>query len=192
VERVDVSTWQQIAALQGHKHLIQSVVLSPDGDWLASAGQSIRIWDLSKKELVHVLDGQSLRLNKLAVSPDGKRLAACYIEGMVRIWDTSTWDEIAVLKHGVRVYDVAFTPDGERLACACANHTIRFWDMATHTPVTELLGHEAYVFEVAFSPDGTRLVSASGDYTVRLWDTLSARERAEKTEPTQNIGPGQR
>jgi WD40 repeat protein len=103
------------------------------------------------------------------------------MDGTVRLWDTTTWKEAAVLKHGANVYGLSFTSDGKRLACACANNTIRLWDMATHKVVGELHGHAAYVHQVAFSPDGTRLVSGSGDSTVRVWDTLSVQERARKS-----------
>jgi len=97
--------------------------------------------------------------------------------------DTSTWEEMEILKHGTNVYGVAFSPDSDRLACACANNMIRFWDMTTFAPVAELAGHTDYVHQVAFSPDGTRLVSGSGDFTVRIWDTLSAQQRKNSKQP---------
>ena len=101
-------------------------------------------------------------------------------DGTARLWDAATFEPIAVLKHGSRVYDLAFSPDGARLATACADNTIRLWDLATRQEVAELRGHEAYVHSVAWSPDGTRLVSGSGDFTVWIWDSLSMQERAKR------------
>jgi WD40 repeat protein len=98
----------------------------------------------------------------------------------VRLWNTTTWKEVAILKQGTTTYGIAFTPDGTRLATGCADNSIRFWDVLTGQEVTELRSHGSYVKAVTFSPDGTRLASASGDNTVRVWDTLSARERGQQ------------
>jgi WD40 repeat protein len=181
----DVSTWAEVAVLRGHQDFVRAVVFAPNGDWLASAGhefdQTVRIWDLSRNEPIEVLTGHASSVWALAVSLDGRWLASGSTDGTVRLWDTSTWKQTAVLPHGTNVYGLAFHPDGTRLASACADNTIRLWDMATCQAVGELHGHGDYVHQVAFSPDGTRLVSASGDFTVRIWDSLSVLERAKRS-----------
>ena len=125
-------------------------------------------------------EGHGSEVFAVAISRDGKWLASSSADGTARIWDTSTWKQVEVLKHGTNVFGVAFTPDGSRLACACANNLIRLWDMKTFKLVGELDGHQDYVHQIAFSPDGTRLVSGSGDKTVRIWDSLSVPERAKR------------
>ncbi len=179
----DVERRSELAVLRGHKGYVTDLCFSPDGAWLASASsdKTVRVWDLSHPDSPRVLEGHTDMVRCLAVSRDGTRLASGGLDGTVRVRDTTTWREVAELKHGTNVYGVAFTPDGTRLAAACANNMIRFWDTATSQLVVELEGHTEYVHHLAFSPDGSRLVSASGDKTVRVWDTLSVAERASRS-----------
>jgi WD40 repeat protein len=177
---------KEVAVLRGHQDAVLAVAFGRDGTWLASGvanrDPTVRIWDLARNEPAHLLKGHSASVHSLVVSPDGRWLASGSADGTVRLWDTTTWKQAAVLNQGTSVYGLAFTPDGKRLACACANNTIRLWDMATRQAVCDLHGHGAYVHQVAFSRDGTRLVSCSGDFTVRVWDSLSHQERNAKAK----------
>jgi WD40 repeat protein/tRNA A-37 threonylcarbamoyl transferase component Bud32 len=183
----DVASRAGVAVLRGHEDEVRDVAFSPDGRWLASVADqcdpAVRIWDLSRMEQAHALTGHTRGGYAVAFNSAGTLLASGATDGTVRLWDTRTWKEVAVFRHGINVYGVAFTPDGTRLACACADNTIRIWDVDTHQEVAELRGHTAYVHQVMFSPDGTRLVSASGDHLVRIWDTLPAQERQKKKTP---------
>ncbi len=177
----DVASRAEVAVLRGLPDQVRDLAFSPDGRWLAwvseRADPVVRVWDVARKEQVHALAGHTAGGYAVAWSADGTLLASGASDGTVRLWETATWTEVGVLKHGTNVYGVAFTPDGTRLACACADNSIRFWDVGTRQQVAELRGHGAYVHQVAFSPDGTRLVSASGDGTVRVWDTVRHQDR---------------
>jgi WD40 repeat protein len=177
----DVDRRAEVAVLRGHQDEVRDVAFSPDGRWLASVADQgdpvVRIWDVARWEEAQALEGHTAGGYAVAFNRDGTLLASGATDGTVRLWDTVTWKEVAVLKHGTNVYGVAFSTDGTRLACACADNSIRFWDLATHQEVVELRDHGAYVHQVAFSPDGTRLVSASGDGTVRVRDTVRPQDR---------------
>lgn len=173
----NVNSHAEVAALPSGGE-IRDLAFSPDGRWLAESGdRTTRIWDLSSRSIVKVLDGHSDCVYCVAYSRDGLLLATGSTDGTVRLWDTTSWELISVLKHGPKVYGVAFSKDGSRLACACSDNSIRFWDTTSHQEVAALRGHTDYVHFVAFSPDGTRLASASGDCTVRIWDTMRPQDR---------------
>jgi WD40 repeat protein/serine/threonine protein kinase len=177
----DVASRAELMVLRDHLNEVRDLDFSPDGRWLASVADhgdhAIRIWDLEQQQLMHRLEGHTVHAYAVAFNHDGTLLASGSLDGTARLWDTATWNEVAVLKHGFHVYGVAFSPDGTRLACACADNSIRLWDTRTFQEVAELRGHVDYVHQVAFSPDGARLASASGDSTARLWDTLRHQDR---------------
>jgi WD40 repeat protein len=92
-------------------------------------------------------------------------------DGMVKVWDTTTGQEIRSLQgHGGFVYSVAFSPNGKRLASASADKTVKIWDAITGQDAFTLKGHADRVWSVAFSPDGNRLASGAWDKTVKIWD----------------------
>jgi WD40 repeat protein len=58
--------------------VIRGLAVSADGKWLVSGGvdRSVIIWDLEKKKLKAVIDGFKNDVTSVAISPDGKTIAA--------------------------------------------------------------------------------------------------------------------
>ena len=174
----DTATGEVVAILdEGTKAGIRDIAFDPSGNRLAAASSDtvggkfgIRIWDLSRREIIRTLSGHTKLVYSVRFSADNRWLVSGSTDGTARLWDAETFDLAAVLTHGGNVYDASFHPNGKRLATACADNTVRLWDLKTFREVAELRGHETYVHSVSWSPDGSRLVTGSGDKTVRIWD----------------------
>ncbi|KLT38664.1 WD40 repeat-like protein [Cutaneotrichosporon oleaginosum] len=191
--------------LQGHMQEIYSLDFSRDGRFLVSGSgdKSARVWDIEKgacifdlriEDFVHNEHGPiDAGITSVALSPDGKLVAAGSLDTMVRVWNVQTGQQVERLKgHKDSVYSVAFSPDGKSLVSGSLDRTLRVWDLAQtkraveHSPAgskevekglgtcaSTLNGHKDYVLSVAISPDGRWVVSGSKDRSIEFWDILS-------------------
>src|SRR5688500_12612007 len=67
----------------GRPHVLANIAFSPDGKDLASSdysdddgGSAVKLWDVSKRNVIATLGGRTYRVSSVAFSPDGKTLAA--------------------------------------------------------------------------------------------------------------------
>jgi WD40 repeat protein len=106
----------------------------------------------------------------MALSPDGKTLAAGVRDGTIRLRDTADGQSRSVLEgHKEGVMGVAWSPDGDRVASASLDHTVRVWDADSCAQRALLAGHLAPAFGVSFSRDGQVIASCGGDRLVCVW-----------------------
>jgi WD40 repeat protein len=134
----------------GHLAPVWSLVFTPDGKELVSAGDDkvIRVWSLQKAKTVRLIRANAGPANHgkiyaLALSPDGHWLAVGGSLGPV---------------------------ERDRPPEQMERHKIRLYDFATGKLVALLLGHKNVVRGLSFSPDSSKLISAGYDNRAIIWD----------------------
>jgi WD40 repeat protein len=106
---------------------------SAGGSWLGSSFGEVRIWELSTGRRLD-LPGHTDFVEGLARSPDGRRLATGSYDRSIKLWDTTTGEEVFTLRgHTAGVRCVAFSPDGRRIASGSIDRTVRVWDTSPPT-----------------------------------------------------------
>jgi WD40 repeat protein len=112
----------------------------------AIAESTVTIYDIATGETVTKMYGPPSSWFKIVWSADGSRLAVGggldedifvgypwnrgWLENMVMVWDTATWEEIGrFVGHNGRVLDLAFSPDGTLLASSSSDGTVIVWQV---------------------------------------------------------------
>ncbi|KAF8975633.1 hypothetical protein BGZ46_008957 [Entomortierella lignicola] len=111
-------------------------------------------------------------INCCAYSPDRKTLAVATWDGVISLYETSSWSRVQLLKaHSEPITRLAYSLDGSRVASGSLDETVKLWDVETGDCIHAFQGHEDGISSIAFSPRGNQLASsADSDKTVRVWD----------------------
>jgi WD40 repeat protein len=121
----------------------------------------------------------------LALSADGKKLAAGGCDRLVRIWDLGSGVAGAKLEqtienHADWVFGLAFAPDGKRLLTASRDKTAKVWDLVAKESVVTFPDHQNSVYAVAITADGKTGISAGEDNNLRFWQATDQSKQLGK------------
>jgi WD40 repeat protein/DNA-binding SARP family transcriptional activator len=155
---------------------------SPDGSLFVTEGEEetglVDIRDARTGEsVVRPFRGHDSDVNGVVFSADGSMLATTGDDGDVRVWDTSTGEELWGFDGPTGVVWVpSFSPDGSLLAAPFEDEdVVRIWDLATGRLVREI-EHGDIGFATSFSPDGQRMAFATWDSGAIVVDVRSGEQ----------------
>ena len=118
--------------------VVSALRFSPDGRWLAAAGDVVRIWDLETGNLLHTLRrrlpaGGASGATSLAFSPDGRRLlvSVSNLKQTLHLYDTGDLTQLHdqfAAGHDGYVDKLALSADGRWLVTAGIDQVVHVWD----------------------------------------------------------------
>jgi len=201
----DVTTGSEVlGSLPMHHGAINDLAFSPDGKTLAAVSKddgkpgALHVWQLTRplsrpagkgKEaslkapwVVDHIQWTWMSRQRVAYSPDTRRVLTWGSAGVARMWDSLTGQPLGVpLRHRWKnVFVLAFSPDGKTLATTSQDQTAigdaYLWDAATGKALAPPLPHFNWVSALAFRPDGKLRVTGSYDWTLRFWDPATGKQ----------------
>lgn len=171
----DVNNTQAIALLK-QKTYIKALSFSKDSQYLATASlnDKARVWEWQ----THSYDQKTQFLATenvidLAYSPtDQNYLVSASTNGLVQVWDTTNYKEVARLKDKAYVMAVNFSPEGKYLAIVNVNNEARVWEWKKYRNGQNIALWLKDVAIAAFSAkNGKYLAAVSSEGTVQVWKT---------------------
>jgi WD40 repeat protein len=157
------------------------LTFAPDGGAIAVAcGTTVQIWNVATGLLLRTLTGPASRIQALAWSPDGKRIAAADDDPAIVIWDARTGHpEQTLTGHSREIISISWSPDSTHLASSSHDGTARLWDASTGTQAdTKTFEYPRWV---AWSPDG-RAVAVAADKSLHVWERATGQVRDLATD----------
>jgi WD40 repeat protein/tRNA A-37 threonylcarbamoyl transferase component Bud32 len=174
---------RQLPITRGDLSMVYSspLVFAPDGRAVAFSGRDLfwRVWRISLDEEKGILARHAGWTNSVAVSPNGKLVAAADTHDFaVKVWDISTGKLFARVPGKGWAWRVAFSPNGNILAGGFDGE-VRLWDVSqSRLPA----GPEA-ILDVSvlspgflrFSPDNRFLAAGDWGAPLKIFDVASRR-----------------
>ncbi|KAG2342298.1 WD40 repeat-like protein [Suillus weaverae] len=172
----DVESSETVLKTETGHDYVYVVMYSSDSTNIATGRgneSAAKIWDALSGELLATLE-HDRAVFSLAWTSDGNKLISGSF-GPIRIFDTATWQEIAILEgHTDWVNTITLSPINDRiLASTSWDNTARLWNLDTNLPVNPPLQHEDDVKCAAFSAHAKQLVVGCNDGNVYEWDILT-------------------
>ena len=159
---------------------LRSVAWSPTERqvYVASEKGEARSFMVDPSGLREVPLPAGLHASRIAVSPDGHRLATRVSGSEVQIWDLRARMPPLTLQGTAGAYagTITFSPDGALVAATLGAAQAGLWDSRSGVLVRSMSGHTGAVVRVLFSPNGSLLATGSADRTARLWNVSTGEE----------------
>ncbi|KAH8304175.1 protein LST8 homolog [Drosophila kikkawai] len=145
---------------------------------MGSQNGSVFLWDVKSEKHERIVPEVDASIQDVAISPDGRYLAAANNKGNCYIWTlTSSPDQkMSTLRpfkpikaHKRYILRCKFSPDSKLLLTTSGDGTVGVWKTPDFSKCGELCIENYWVWDAAFSADSKWLFTASSDGVARLW-----------------------
>jgi WD40 repeat protein len=173
------TTWRHLAGVP----VFPQIAFSTDGTRLVVCGNDVTFWDTTSRQKLSVTPLPRWFVTGLALSPDGRHVAASGglgggTPGGVAIWEAETGRLVRTCTASSNGHTeaVAFTPDGRLVAAIDSNRRATVWNSESGKLVHAFGANSTGDRALALSSDGRFLAAASAATAVSIWELEAGRE----------------
>jgi WD40 repeat protein/energy-coupling factor transporter ATP-binding protein EcfA2 len=181
-----------------------AIATDPKGHWLATGvnNESIynfgmhnpnatKIWDIRNNTLIKAIPtGDKGRVVSLAVSHNGRLVAAACENNYVMIYSTADWNAVDSVYYPFILCTVEFDNKGILYIGGRQDErkTARIYTYNTESKLLDSMMHVGgSVFDITTSANNDTFATGGGDRTVRLWSRIQKRQLAQFGKFTRSV-----
>ena len=176
VNVANVATRQQVKNLAAERlGEVWSVVFTPDSKRVAAASWApgVYVWDVATGEVQAQFKDHEQYVRSVAISPDGRLLAAGGDDDVVAIRELVTGELVCKLHSPGGAPCLAFAADSRTVVAGTYLNELYFWDLAVPQADRFLTYSGRYggrITQLAMPADGSAVYSSTSDGTIVAWD----------------------
>ena len=161
--------------------VIAGPIFTPDGRQVVLGAATGEVWlyDIESSSIAKDFAPMSDIVWDVAISPDGRYVAAVGRDLTVRVWDRNAdGNALAIMTgHISDVVSVVFVGEGQQLATASFDGTVRLWNITTGNQLLTIAGPDEGLTSVAVNSKGSLIAAGSSRGSVHMWEVASQDER---------------
>ncbi|KXH31971.1 hypothetical protein CSIM01_02523 [Colletotrichum simmondsii] len=189
-------TWNtRLQSFHGHEARIETVVYSPDGQWILSGSSDgiMKLWQADSGNCEHTYGGVGEEIcrptnrigeagvRSVAFSGDSQTLIAASCNGVIQVWDLKTnrvesfrgHEEVSLVE------TMAISLDGRTFAYGLRSGVIHVWSMDKEISTRTLRANNNGIDSLSFTTDGRWLASGSESDKIEIWNTSTGERKKE-------------
>ncbi|MBM2813779.1 MAG: repeat protein [Ignavibacteria bacterium] len=123
----DLTTKIPLLNLEGHEAPVLTCIFSFDSKYLASSDQigEIIIWLMPEGRLIRKVRAHKDLIQDLSFAEDNKTLVSGSLDGVVKLWNVETGENLMNFETGVEVWSVDLVSDASIITLGCSDGTVR-------------------------------------------------------------------